>query len=181
MIFHRDKTTINGKLSVYKYMDEYNVVNAPEGKLSPEDNELRTTTFELTKLAKEPKVQVVKGQQPDTDGQPQYTEPKVEFNEETGKAVITIQTNGWVDLSITGLEFVYDENAQKIEDEPIKSERTNLARGKNVSFSEDASEASRRDDAVDGNKTNRDNYSDPGGNNWRRALAAGRSWWVTSC
>ena len=81
--------------------------------MSPEDNELRTTTFELTKLAKEPKVQVVKGQQPDTDGQPQYTEPKVEFNEETGKAVITIQTNGWVDLSITGLEFVYDENAQK--------------------------------------------------------------------
>lgn len=111
-------------------MDEYNVVNAPEGKLSPEDNELRTTTFELTKLAKKPEVKVVKGQQPDTDGQPQYTEPKVEFNEETGKAVITIQTNGWVDLSITGLEFVYDENAQKIEDEPIKSERTNLARGK---------------------------------------------------
>ena len=69
-----------------------------------------------------------------------------------------------MDLSITGLEFVYDENAQKIEDEPIKSERTNLARGKNVSFSEDASEASRKDDAVDGNKTNRDNYSDPGGN-----------------
>lgn len=163
--FSPGQTTINGKLSVYKYMDEYNVVNAPEGKLSPEDNELRTTTFELTKLAKEPKVQVVKGQQPDTDGQPQYTEPKVEFNEETGKAVITIQTNGWVDLSITGLEFVYDENAQKIEDEPIKSERTNLARGKNVSFSEDASEASRRDDAVDGNKTNPDNYSDPGRNN----------------
>ena len=90
--FSPGQTTINGKLSVYKYMDEYNVVNAPEGKLSPEDNELRTTTFELTKLAKEPKVQVVKGQQPDTDGQPQYTEPKVEFNEETGKAVITIQT-----------------------------------------------------------------------------------------
>ena len=58
-----------------------------------------------------------------------------------------------------------DEDAQKIEDEPIKSERTNLARGKNVSFSEDASEASRRDDAVDGNKTNPDNYSDPGRNN----------------
>lgn len=163
--FSPGQTTIDGKLSVYKYMDEYNVVNAPEGKLSPEDNELRTTTFELTKLAKKPEVKVVKGQQPDTDGQPQYTEPKVEFNEETGKAVITIQTNGWVDLSITGLEFVYDENAQKIEDEPIKSERTNLARGKNVSFSEDASEASRRDDAVDGNKTNPDNYSDPGRNN----------------
>lgn len=155
---------IPGKVSVYEYMDKYNVVNAPEGKLSPEDNELRTTTFELTKLAKKPEVKVVKGQQPDTDGQPQYTEPKVEFNEETGKAVITIQTNGWVDLSITGLEFVYDEDAQKIEDEPIKSERTNLARGKNVSFSKDASDNSRKSHAVDGNKTNRDNYSDPGGN-----------------
>lgn len=161
MIFRRDKLQ---SMESYLYMNKYNVVNATEGKLSPEDNELRTTTFELTKLAKEPKVQVVKGQQPDTDGQPQYTEPKVEFNEETGKAVITIQTNGWVDLSITGLEFVYDENAQKIEDEPIKSERTNLARGKNVSFSSSVSANDRKTMAVDGQKNNPDGYSDPGGN-----------------
>ena len=162
--FSPGQVTIDGKLSVYEYMNKYNVVNAPEGKLSPEDNELRTTTFELTKLAKKPEVKVVKGQQPDTDGQPQYTEPKVEFNEETGKAVITIQTNGWVDLSITGLEFVYDENAQKIEDEPIKSERTNLARGKNVSFSSSVSANDRKTMAVDGQKNNPDGYSDPGGN-----------------
>lgn len=73
------------------------MVNAPEGKLSPEDNELRTTTFELTKLAKEPKVRIVKGQQPDTDGQPQYTEPKVEFNEEQEKQLSrSRQTAGWI-------------------------------------------------------------------------------------
>ena len=59
--FSPGQATIDGKLSVYKYMDEYNVVNAPEGKLSPEDNELRTTTFELTKLAKEPKSAGCKG------------------------------------------------------------------------------------------------------------------------
>ena len=64
--FSPGQVTIDGKLSVYEYMNKYNVVNAPEGKLSPEDNELRTTTFELTKLAKKPEVKVVKGQQPDS-------------------------------------------------------------------------------------------------------------------
>ena len=61
-------------------------------------------------------------------------------------------------------EFVYDENAQKIEDEPIKSERTNLARGKNVSFSSSVSANDRKTMAVDGQKNNPDGYSDPGGN-----------------
>ena len=162
--FAPGQPVIEGKKSVYTYMDRYNVVNAPAGKHSPEDNELRTTTFELTKLAKKPVVKVIDGQKPDTDGKVQYQDPEVTFDEKTGKAVVTIETNGWVKLSVTGLEFVYDENAQKIEDNETESVRTNLALSKKLTFSSPTSDNSRATMAVDGQKDNADSYSDPGGN-----------------
>ena len=60
---------------------------------------------------------------------------KLLLMQKTGKAVVTIETNGWVKLSVTGLEFVYDENAQKIEDNETESVRTNLALSKKLTFS----------------------------------------------
>ena len=67
----------NAKLSVYRYMAYYNAVNAKKDvlnldtpddlndridQLSPNDNDLRTTTFKITSLSKAPKVELVKGQ-----------------------------------------------------------------------------------------------------------------------
>lgn len=156
----------NAKLTVYRYMAYYNAVNAQKDvenldvvtkneqpridQLSPNDNELRTTTFKITKVSKEPKVELVKGQAPDTDGAVQYKEPKVDYDEQTKTATIIIQTNGWVELKISDLNYEVDETAGDIENtpEPEYGEKTNLAKGKKVSGSHNDNNYSRITDGV---------------------------------
>ena len=161
------------KLSVYRYMAYYNCVNAstvpyidedttfvnskyPDGKpetiqqLSPNDNELRTTTFVVSTLSEAPTVEVVDAQKPDTDGQAQYTAPVVTFDETTGKATITVETNGWVELKVSNLQYAEDESVPSIEeapeevfpgqeDEPEPLELENAALSKTVTGSHNAS------------------------------------------
>ena len=152
----------NAKRTVYRYMAYYNCVNAKKGvlnldtpndltdtidQLSPNDNALRTTTFELTSLLAAPTVTVAAGQAPDTDGLVQYNAPLVTYDADTKTATITIETNGWVDLKISDLQFEVDEDAVKIEEEveeePEEPEEpetpevevTNVAQGKTATGS----------------------------------------------
>ena len=157
--------TISGKLSVYRYMGELNVVNADpaENQQSPADNALRDTVFELTRLAKRPVVTVVRGQQPDTDQEPQYSTPAVSFDPSTGTARITVACNGWVELRISDLEYVADsEYEMDLSDPAAEGVRENLALNQSLSFSANTS-GDRAVHAVDGNISG-SNYSDPGGN-----------------
>lgn len=171
----------NAKLSVYRYMAYYNVVNAKKGvlnldtpndltdtidQLSPNDNELRTTTFELTSLTAKPTVTVKAGQQPDTDGLVQYKDPVVAYDAETKTATITVETNGWIDLAVSDLQFEVDEDAVKIEEEKVEEpeepeepeipevEVTNVAQGKTATGSK-AGVAYNK--VVDGNISDGDN------------------------
>ncbi len=143
------------KLTVYRYMAYYNAVNAKKhvenkdvetknekpyiDQLSPNDNELRTSTFKITKITEKPSVEVVKGQAPDTDGFVQYKAPVVKFDEKTKTATITIESNGWVDLIVSNLQYEVDPDAVKIEDkqEGDYGEKTNLAKNKEVTGSHD--------------------------------------------
>ncbi len=107
------------KKSIYRYMAYYNAVNAKKGvpnldtpdpndtidQLSPNDNELRTTTVKLTGLAAQPTVEVLAGQTPDTDGKEQYRMPVVAYDAASGTATVTIESNGWVELKISGLSY----------------------------------------------------------------------------
>ncbi|MBR6770189.1 MAG: chitobiase/beta-hexosaminidase C-terminal domain-containing protein [Lachnospiraceae bacterium] len=169
--------TISGKLSVYKFMGELNVVNATGDKKSPEDNTLRTTTFELAKLAKVPTVTIVEGQQPDTDGKEQYSEPVVNFDQSTGTATITITCNGWVNLKITDLEYAADDEYELDLSDPVtEGVKENLALNKSVTHSAATSTTGRNGQGVDGT-INTGNYADPGGNSggahWMQVDLAG--------
>lgn len=151
-----------GKRSVYVFQTYMNVVNAQTIKqvhttanradgvdidldkdgrpdefitqYSPQDNDLRETVFKIDSLTKKPTVKVVNGQQPDTDGIAQYEDPKVEYNPTTQTATISINTNGYVDLEITDLDYVVNENAVKIEDGVKKADppSINVALNKKV-------------------------------------------------
>lgn len=85
---------------------------------NPDDNDLRTTTWELTKLTHAPKVEVVEAQEWKDGSSPQIILEPVKFDENTGKATITVKSNGWVRLKISGLDFAPDENAEQITDTP---------------------------------------------------------------
>ncbi len=161
-------------------------------RLSPDDNEFnydkdgnitqtkgfnfRTTVFEFTKVTQAPTVKVVDAQKPDTDNQPQYKDPVVTFDKDTGKAVVSIEHNGWVKLSVTDLAYAEDKNAVEIVDGVSidgggneNQGLENLAQLAATSFSA-APSGDRVKHATDGNKTT-DNYADPGGD-------AGGAHWV---
>lgn len=140
-----------GKLSVYRYMAYYNVAGAKENvynheqnssgnstitQLSPVDNQLRETTFTLNAVSEAPVVRVVRGQEADTDGYPQYEQPVVDYNSETKTATITIKTNGWVELEVSNFNFVENNDADRIVDEVVGyAEPGNVAFEKEVTAS----------------------------------------------
>lgn len=153
-------------------------------RLSPDDNEynyqgdgsvgstkgenFRTTVFEFTKVTQKPVVRVTAGQQPDTDNQPQYKEPVVTYDAASGKATVSIEHNGWVELSVTNLKYAEDSNAIEIadgvtlEDDYNEVTLTNLASRKTPVLSA-AGTSNRLSHATDGTKSE-PNYTDPGGN-----------------
>ena len=174
----------NAKRTVYRYMAYYNCVNAKKGvlnldtpdnltdtidQLSPNDNALRTTTFELTSLTKAPTVTVKAGQAPDTDGLVQYNDPVVTYDAATKTATITVETNGWIDLAVSDLEFEVDEDAVKIEEEveeePEEPEEpetpvvevTNVAQGKTATGSHAVGSGRAYSKIVDGTTSCGDN------------------------
>lgn len=142
-----------GKRSVYRYMAYYNVVNAQRGveniespgttidQLSPADNDLRTSTFKISSLTAAPSVKIVAGQAPDTDNKQQYNQPQVHYDPSTKTATITIESNGWVELKITDLNYETNANAVKIEEptEQEYGERENLAARRPVTASHEPS------------------------------------------
>ena len=73
--------------------------------MSPNDNELRTTTVKLTGLSAQPTVEVLAGQTPDTDGKEQYRTPVVAYDAASKTATVTIESNGWVELKLSGLSY----------------------------------------------------------------------------
>ncbi len=161
-----------GKKSVYDYMCTYNVVNADtsKGENSPVDNDLRTTTFTLSKLTQEPVVRLVDGQQPDTDGAQQYDAPMATFDTQTGVATITITSNGWGDYEITNLHYAADDDFHLSEDPSLGGKEQNFALHHPVTYSSQPSEEQRASYMVDGQAKKPDDYSDPGGN------AGGAQW-----
>lgn len=184
----------NGKKSVYVFQTYLNVVNAktieqvnttanrkdgfdvdldgdgrPDPTVkqhSPLDNDLRETVFKIDSLTKEPTVRVVNGQQPDTDGIAQYEDPKVVYDESTKTATISINTNGYVDLEITDLEYEVNDNAVKIEDGVKKPDppSVNVALGKPVTASSAPNGSNPLTRITDGDVSNANNFSDPCGN-----------------
>lgn len=152
---------LNGKISVYNYMKYNNVVNADpsKGENSPDDNELRTTTFTISKLAKKPKVELIAGQEADTDNMPQYESVQVDYNQDTGMATIIVTSNGWVEYRISELEWI-EYNGEILTADEVKE--TNLALQKEMSYSVNVSN-DRRTHGTDGN-TSKDNYADFGSN-----------------
>ena len=91
------------------------------------DDTLRTTTWELTKVTEAPTVRVIEAMA-QNGSSPQYTEPTVQFDQSTGKATISIQTNGWVKMEIGNLKFATDTV------EPV-TQRVNVASGGSVKLS----------------------------------------------
>ena len=83
----------------------------------PKDDTLRTTTWELTKLNAEPTVTVLEAQEWTNGVSPQVTVEDVKFDPQTGKATITVKSNGWVRLKLSNLDFATDENAEQITEE----------------------------------------------------------------
>lgn len=124
------------------------------------DETLRTTTFVINKLSAAPTVTVASAMAA-THGTVQYAEPQVNFA--NGTATITINTNGWVNLKVTGLQFVEDANAVAIVDESLEGRKDNVALGSTVTVSA-ATSNGRQNQAIDGNFTKADNYSDPAKN-----------------
>lgn len=181
----------NGKKSVYVFQTYLNVVNAktieqvnttanrkdgfdvdldgdgrPDPTVkqhSPLDNELRETVFKIDSLTKKPTVKVVSGQQPDTDGIAQYEDPKVVYDESTKTATISINTNGYVDLEITDLEYAVNDKAVKIED-GVKipdPPSINVALNKRVTASSDPNAANPLSRITDGDVSSAAKFSDP--------------------
>lgn len=129
------------------------------------DEALRTTTFVINKLSSAPTVTVASAMTA-THGTAQYAEPQVRFA--NGTATITIDTNGWVNLKVAGLQFVEDNNAEAIVDDSLEGRKDNVALGSTVTVSA-ATSNGRLNQAIDNNYTNADNYSDPardGGASW---------------
>ena len=116
-----------------KGLDEYVRQQIEE----PKDNALRTTTWELTKLAEKPVVEVVEGLEWANGSSPQVRLSEVKFDPATGKATITVETNGWARLRISNLKFVDDPNAEEIKDNAGTSgQKVNVAkRGRRDAFS----------------------------------------------
>lgn len=85
---------------------------------NPKDDTLRTTTWELTKLNAEPTVTVLAAQEWKNGTSPQVKVESVKFDPQTGKATITVKSNGWVHLKLSNLDFATDENAEQITEEP---------------------------------------------------------------
>lgn len=169
----------NAKLSVYRYMAYYNAVNAKKDvlnldtpddlndridQLSPNDNDLRTTTFKITSLSKAPKVEFVKGQEPDTDQKPQYELPVVSYDSQTKTATITVKTNGWIEFKVSDLAYEVDTNAEKIEDSKTEDPGyMNLGAGSGVTVSSPVSSDRPASWAVNKEKSEKNDYTDPGG------------------
>lgn len=89
-------------------------------QLSPNDHELRTTTFEIIGLAKKPRVEAIAYQQSDTDNIKQFDPTlglTVDFEGNT--ATVTVTANGWVDLEISDLEYVKTNNPIEIEEKNL--------------------------------------------------------------
>lgn len=151
---------------------------------SPLDYKMRTTTFEITKLEEKPVVRITDALEWDgvkspqvlgeeeaeaadftTDNTPaEGNSPdtvKVEWEESTGKATITLQCNGWVDLEIANLKFARDESALDVtleESEQSGTSAVNLATGSLVEISVNSSPSDRPTSRiVDNITTNIDN------------------------
>lgn len=172
-----------GKKTIYRYMAYYNCVNAKSGvpnienpgqtidQLSPNDHDLRTSTFEISSLSSAPTVEVIEGQKADTDGRAQYNDPVVTYDSSTKTATVTIESNGWVKLKVTNLHYQVDDNAVEIveptETEEYGTSRINLALNKTVSASHASSTGagmSRPLNRIVDDNVTAGNYTDPGSN-----------------
>ena len=147
-----------------KGLDEY----VRQQMKSPKDNALRTTTWELTKLAEKPVVEVVEGLEWANGSSPQVRLSEVKFDPATGKATITVETNGWVRLRISNLKFVDDPNAEEIKDNAGTSgQKVNVAKGGDVTLSAQKGEDGRPKSRFTDEDTNKANYVEMGdGPNW---------------